>query len=348
MPRLAVFGSVNVDHAFAVRAFPRPGETVGGDSAYSRRAGGKGANQACAAARAGVEGVEVHFYGRVGRDDDFSVAELERAGVIAREVARDDALPTGSACVLCERASGENMIVVCAGANDAASARFGEGDESAVLALQGEVPVRANLDAVRTMRTVNPRCVVVLNYAPATEVSLELIEEVDCVVVNESEARAISEAYEILGEPAGASERPARNRAIVYTMGAAGARLVMTRSTTLRDAFVRDGDASASRYEARVEAMRFGDDETVIDTVGAGDAFVGAFCAAMACDATCADALRLASAAGGLTCLSSGARADVSRASARALSIPCVLRGALKNELVERAPLRALLLDDAL
>ena len=212
-----------------MRAFPRPGETVGGDSAYSRRAGGKGANQACAAARAGVEGVEVHFYGRVGRDDDFSVAELERAGVIAREVARDDALPTGSACVLCERASGENMIVVCAGANDAASARFGEGDESAVLALQGEVPVRANLDAVRTMRTVNPRCVVVLNYAPATEVSLELIEEVDCVVVNESEARAISEAYEILGEPAGASERPARNRAIVYTMGAAGARLVMTR-----------------------------------------------------------------------------------------------------------------------
>ena len=347
MPRLAVFGSVNVDHAFAVRAFPRPGETVGGDSAYSRRAGGKGANQACAAARAGVEGVEVHFYGRVGRDDDFSVAELERAGVIAREVARDDALPTGSACVLCERASGENMIVVCAGANDAASARFGEGDESAVLALQGEVPVRANLDAVRTMRTVNPRCVVVLNYAPATEVSLELIEEVDCVVVNESEARAISEAYEILDEPTRASDRPQRNRAIVYTMGAAGARLVMTRDLTFREAFVRDGDGN-SQDKARVEAMRFGDDETVIDTVGAGDAFVGAFCAAMACDATCADALRLASAAGGLTCLSSGARADVSRASARALSIPCVLRGALKNELVERAPLRALLLDDAL
>ena len=88
MPRLSVFGSVNVDHAFAVDAFPRPGETVGGDNAYARLAGGKGANQACAAARAGVEGVEVHFWGRVGRDDDFSVAELERAGVIAREVMR--------------------------------------------------------------------------------------------------------------------------------------------------------------------------------------------------------------------------------------------------------------------
>ncbi len=346
MPRLSVFGSVNVDHAFAVDAFPRPGETVGGDNAYARLAGGKGANQACAAARAGVE-VEVHFWGRVGRDDDFSVAQLERAGVIAREVMRDDALPTGSACVLCERASGENMIVVCAGANDAARARFREGDESAVLALQGEVPVSANLDAVRMMRTVNPRCVVVLNYAPATEISLELIEEVDCVVVNESEARAISEAYEILDEPTRASDRPQRNRAIVYTMGAAGARLVMTRDLTFREAFVRDGDGN-SQDEARVEAMRFGDDETVIDTVGAGDAFVGAFCAAMASDATCADALRLASAAGGLTCLSSGARADVSRARERALPIPCVLRGALKNENVERAPLRALLLDDAL
>ena len=173
----------------------------------------------------------------------------------------------------------------------------------------------ANLDAVRMMRTVNPRCVVVLNYAPATEISLELIEEVDCVVVNESEARAISEAYEILDEPTRASDRPQRNRAIVYTMGAAGARLVMTRDLTFREAFVRDGDGN-SQDEARVEAMRFGDDETVIDTVGAGDAFVGAFCAAMASDATCADALRLASAAGGLTCLSSGARADVSRARA--------------------------------
>jgi len=178
-PRIAVVGSINLDLVASCERLPRPGETLTG-ATFERVPGGKGANQALAAARLGAE---VALAGAVG-DDPFAgeaLALLEAGGVGLEQVRRANA-PTGVALIVVAD-DGENQIVVAPGAN--ALARAGDvGGADAVLC-QLEIPVETVAEAAAGARFF---C---LNAAPAGALPAELLERVDLLVVNRYELEAV-------------------------------------------------------------------------------------------------------------------------------------------------------------
>ena len=179
-PRIAVVGSINLDLVARCARLPRAGETLT-DATFERVPGGKGANQALAAARLGAS---VSLVGAVG-DDPFAteaLALLEEGGVALDRVSRADA-PTGVA-VIVVAADGENQIVVAPGANGHVEAPPGLGEADAVLC-QLEIPVETVTAAARAARYF---C---LNAAPARPVPRTLLDSVDLLVVNRYEFEAI-------------------------------------------------------------------------------------------------------------------------------------------------------------
>jgi ribokinase len=172
-PRITVVGSANVDHVARCERLPRPGETVT-DAEFERVPGGKGANQAVAAARLGAR---VRFVGRIGRDD-LVLRSLEREGVDTRGVTRDDG-ETGVALILVDE-SGENVIVVAPGANRRLAPDDVEVGEADAVICQLEIPVEAVAAAAAQARFF---C---LNAAPARDLS-GLHAEPDLLVVNRYE-----------------------------------------------------------------------------------------------------------------------------------------------------------------
>jgi ribokinase len=193
-PRITVVGSANVDLVARCQQLPRPGETVT-DAELERFPGGKGANQAAAAARLGAQ---VRFVGRIGRDD-LPLRALTREGVDVSGMVQDDG-ETGVAMVLVE-ASGENVIVVAPGANRRLRPEDVEVGEPDAVICQLEIPGDAVVAAAAGARFF---C---LNAAPARR-PLEL--EPDLLVVNRYE-------YEVVGSPAGL---------VALTLGAEGAVLL--------------------------------------------------------------------------------------------------------------------------
>ncbi len=286
-PRLVVAGSVNLDLVVRTARFPAPGETLTG-AGFATYGGGKGANQAVAAARLGAR---VAFVGAVG-DDPFGAelrAGLAREGLELDGLAVDAALPSGVA-VITVRRDGENQIVVAPGANaalDAAAvaARLPGAD---ALLLQLEVPLTAVIAAARAAREAGVRTV--LNAAPARDLPGELLAGLDVLVVNRVEAAQLAGGD---AEPAALAERLlARGvRAVVLTLGADGA-------------MWRDADGLLVQ---RVEPVE------VVDTTGAGDAFCGALATRLAEGASAGEALRFACAAGALACAGAGAQPALPR-----------------------------------
>ena len=283
---VVVFGSINLDLVTRVERFPAPGETLSG-SEFATHAGGKGGNQALAAARAGAK---VQMYGAVGRDTFAgpATALLDAGGVDLRGVATVDA-PTGCATILVD-AKGENSIVVVAGANarvDAQAVPDSALASDALLVLQQEVPAEANATLIARARSLGAR--IVLNAAPARALAPELLREIDALIVNESEAAALAAT---LGCPtlpeafASAVTSQFAELTVIVTLGAAGV-LCRVRGESLHIA---------------------APDVNVVDTTGAGDAFVGALAAGLDGGAALADALRLAVAAGSLACTMHGAQ----------------------------------------
>ena len=193
-----VFGSINVDLVTRVARFPRPGETLAAQS-FAVYAGGKGANQALAAALAGAT---VQLYGAVGRDAfaDVALELLVAAGIELAGVARV-AEPTGCATILVDTQA-ENSIVIAAGANARAEpetvpdAVLGA---ATTLVLQQEVPQAANAALVARARRRGAR--IVLNAAPARAVPLDLLRQIDVLVVNESEAATMAMLHRWPVEP---------------------------------------------------------------------------------------------------------------------------------------------------
>ena len=187
---VVVFGSINVDFVMRLERLPAPGETVlGGD--YFLVQGGKGANQACAAALAGSG--EVAMIGCTGRDDwaGFAVERLRDAGVDLSHVTGVEE-PTGCASI-CVDANGENAIAVASGANMALRAdRIPESllGSQTVLVLQMEVPPEENFEAARRAHAAGAR--VLLNVAPAAPVPGDVLDVVDYLVVNEIEANMVA------------------------------------------------------------------------------------------------------------------------------------------------------------
>jgi len=288
-PVITVFGSINLDLIGGVGRLPRPGETVPGTT-FATAPGGKGANQALAAARAGAS---VRMVGAVGKDEFAAPAQsLLRAGGVDLSSVLTVEEPTGVALILVDSA-GENVIAVIPGANGmltpatAAALDFHPGD---ALVLQLEVPVGAIEPAARRARDAG--AYVLLNFAPFRADALPLIELATHLIVNEGECALIAEALGIGGSEPPAQARALADRydiAVVVTLGKHGALLVENGRTE------------------RVSALAV----SAIDTVGAGDTFCGYLAAGLSVGQPITEALALASAAASLACTKAGAQPSI-------------------------------------
>jgi len=287
-----------------VATLPRPGETVL-TPAYAAVAGGKGANQAVAAARAGAR---VRMIGCVGRDGfaEPALAELRAAGVDLAGVAR---VAAATACAMvCVDAEGRNQIAVASGANletradqlDAVSL-----DAGATLVLQLEIDPEANWDAVRRAHDAGAR--IVLNSAPAAPVPATVLERLDCLVMNEIEAPMLARAV-LPGGGENGDDPTAAARALARAFDLA--------------AIVTLGDAGAVAFENDTRLSIGALDVRAVDTTGAGDAFTGALAAALDQGRDLADALRRASVAGGLACETAGAQPSLADVAAIEAALP--------------------------
>src|SRR5215211_5315379 len=185
MPDILVVGSLNADLVVRTPRFPQPGETISGED-LQVIPGGKGANQAVAAAR---HGAQVSMLGRVGKDSfgDFLINNLKQNHVDVQAVQRDDA-STGTAIIVVD-SNGQNSIVLSAGANGkVSSADVGSTasfSEHKLLLLQLEIPIPTVLSATERAQESGLR--LILNPAPAQQLPDELISRVDYLVPNETE-----------------------------------------------------------------------------------------------------------------------------------------------------------------
>jgi len=291
---ILVFGSLNIDLVARVPVIPGPGRTVLAPS-YETHFGGKGANQAVAAARIAGAG-KVAMAGRVGRDGfgNDAIKNLAGNGVATGLVVRADE-PTGCAFITVD-ASGENAITVASGANLAARAADVPDafvTSQTILVMQMEVPFAEALGLARRTRAASGR--VVWNLAPVPEqmsaaMVRDLLEATDYLITNEHEALDAASAFGMRiadFETAAAELAKAGGLTCVVTAGARGA-----------FAFAPDG----SRIHAPSMTI------TPVDTTGAGDTFVGAFACMLAENAPLKKALEAACEAAALNCLKLGAQ----------------------------------------
>ncbi len=285
-PRVVVVGSSNTDMVIRSRRLPRPGESVVAGQFYMA-AGGKGANQAVAAARAGAS---VTFVARLGTDmfGDQAIEGFRREGIDCRWIARDPTAPSGIALILVAE-DGENLISVALGSN----MRLGAADvtraadaiaNADALVLQLEVPLlvvrHAALIASRN------RVPIILNPAPAPRKLLErgLLSRIDYLVLNETELEVI----------AGSGDFTAARGLLDAGVG----HVILTRGK--RGAAVLDGTSRPNLIPGyKVKA---------VDAVGAGDAFVGTFATFIAEGRPLEEALGLANAAAAISVTRKGAQ----------------------------------------
>jgi ribokinase len=255
MENILVVGSLNTDLVVSAPRFPQPGETLSGED-LQVLPGGKGANQAVAAARLGAN---VSMLGRVGRDTfgDFLLDNLKANHVNTTLIQRDDA-STGAAIIVVD-ADGQNSIVLSPGANgkvspsDVESASF---STFSLLLLQLEIPTPAVFRAAQLARQNGVR--VLLNPAPAKELPDELIALADFIVPNETELSLLTglPVNDIPSAEAAAKRLLERGtKHVIVTLGEKGA-LIVDRHTS-----------------AHVDTHHV----DVVDTTAAGDAFIGGF-----------------------------------------------------------------------
>ncbi|MBO0903055.1 ribokinase [Jiella sp. MQZ13P-4] len=288
-----VFGSVNVDLVCRVATIPRPGETVL-SARYEQLFGGKGANQAVAAARAG--GAAVCLAGAVGDDElgERSRAALSGEGIDVGSLATTGER-TGCAFITID-ADGENAITVASGANLEARADAADPAlfrEDAVLVLQMEVPLAESLAAAERMRAAGGRVVVNLAPVPAglrREDLRRLLAACSVLVVNETELAAAAALAGLSGETPAA------------LAGALGAGYALAVIATLGGDGVLLADAPGTIETLPALAV------DVVDTTGAGDTFVGVFASGLAAGLALPQAARRAVAAASLACRKVGAQ----------------------------------------
>ncbi len=281
---IVVLGSINLDISLSVDRLPGPGETVLA-STYLVSPGGKGANQACAAAKAGAR---THLFGRVG-DDSFApaaLALLAPAGVDLTGVAQARA---GTGCAtICVDGKGENQIVAGSAANlevtqDQVPDALLTGDST--LLLQMEIPPEQNWAIIVRAKARGSR--VILNVAPAAPVPREVLSQLDYLVVNQTEARQIAGA--------GGPDEPGELARYLFEQ-----HQVTTVITLGGDGLVCAGAQGLIALPAQPVEVQ--------DTTGAGDTFCGCLAAALDAQKPLRDALAFASAAAGLACTRPGAQ----------------------------------------
>lgn len=284
-PRIAVLGSANMDLVVMVEAMPRPGETVTGRR-YLTVPGGKGLNQAIAAARAGGD---VAMIGAVG-DDQFGAQILEvlvNDAVDATNVTASTA-PTGTAHITVDD-EGENQIIVVAGANATVTslteAHRTAISQSGTLLLQLELPMSVVAEAISWAREAGVRTM--LTPAPVVDLPDELLAGIDVLVPNEHEAARLTG----IDDPIEAAHqlRSRGCRAVVVTLGAEGCALVDAEGVT--------------RLEGRPV--------TAVDSTAAGDTFAGCLAVALGEGRPVPEALRWATTAASLSVQTVGASSSM-------------------------------------
>ncbi|NJC22695.1 ribokinase [Arthrobacter pigmenti] len=283
---VVVVGSANLDFVYHVDRIPAPGETLLA-ARSAQYPGGKGNNQAIAAARAGAQ---TSFIGSLGNDASAAILrrELKLATVKAHLRTQDG--PTGTALVTLDGA-GTNTIIVNAGANgdfaDLTSAELDAIRIADVLLMQLEIPMETVLDAARAGHEAG--CTVILNAAPVRELPAQLLPELDVLIVNEHEAL-------ILAGLADTTVRSAPNHAALELLRSVPAVVV-----TLGE----NGLLVARRGAETVHLPAFA--ARAIDTTGAGDTFCGAFAAALSEGTDVLHAARFAACAAALSVQREGA-----------------------------------------
>lgn len=275
---VTIFGSAIADLIFRVASLPRPGETVLG-AASAPLPGGKGLNQAIAAAR---DGADARFVGCIGEDANGAML---RAAIIAGGVnvkgLRAVAAPSGLACVCVDQA-GHNQIAVSLGANALArAAQVPEIAHGATLLMQMEVPPEENARLITRARAAGAR--VLLNLAPAAPMDRAVLGAVDLLILNEREA-------DWLGQQLG------REGDAVALHKALGIGVAVT---------LAERGAVVASHAGVIRVPAFAVD--VVDSTGAGDAWCGVLAAALDLGMPMELALRRANAAGALACMWAGA-----------------------------------------
>ena len=288
-PKIVVLGGINMDVVATVERMPEPGETVHGDG-FFMAGGGKGANQALAAARLGAE---AHMVGRVG-DDDFGRTLLDNmrsAGVDMAGVALDPSNSTGVAVIMVD-GEGQNLIAEVYGANRASDESQLEAVKRAVegadaLMLQLETPPEVSLAAARHARSLGVR--VVWDPAPAAEMPEEGYGLADFLTPNETEAAELTgiRVTDVSSAQLAAEALLARGAgAAIVKMG-------------------YQGVFGATRSEQHYVPPMSVD---AVDSVAAGDAFAGGLAVALCEGKSFVEALRFGAAAGALAVTKAGAQ----------------------------------------
>jgi len=286
MPNILVVGSLNADLVVRAPRFPQPGETITGED-LQVVPGGKGANQAVAAARLGAK---VSMLGRVGKDNfgDFLLSNLKANHVNSKFIQRDDA-STGTAIIIVD-SNGQNSIVLSPGANgkvspaDVENASLFHHD---LLMLQLEIPPPTVLAAAHKAREHNLR--VVLNPAPAKEIPDELIALTDFIIPNETELGLLTNqpVNDMTSAERAANKLLERGaKSVIVTLGSKGALTVNGTQVTHVDTFKVN----------------------VIDTTAAGDAFIGGFATALLSNKSLEESVRYGCACGALATTKFGAQ----------------------------------------
>ncbi len=291
-PRLTVIGSSNTDFVMQLPKLPGVGETVT-DGRFVQTFGGKGANQAVAAARAGGD---VVFVTCLGNDTFAPMMENTFAaeGIDTTFVRRDEAQASGSALVMFDEA-GRNYLAVAPGSNYALTAAHvrdaaGVIRGSAAVVLQNEISPEANAAAIAA--ATEGRVPVLLNYAPIRDAPIALSDQIAVLTVNESEASALADARPVDSDTAAdiASALQASGpETVIITLGEMGV-------------VIRQQDRCERLNAHNVEA---------VDTTAAGDTFCGVLAVALGEGRSMSDACRLANAAAALTVSRLGAQPSI-------------------------------------
>lgn len=288
---IVILGVFVADTTYRATRLPQKGETLIG-TGFALGPGGKGSNQAVAAARAGAT---VHFISRLGRDAfaEMALATWAEAGVTPA-VTRDETGFTGAACIFVEEATGENAIIICPGVAEMISAADleGQGDliaDAGVFMTQLEQPLAAAQRGLELARAGG--AVTILNPAPARALPHEMLALCDYVTPNETEAAALTGLPVTSQDEAAAAARALLDRGV-------GAAII-----TLGENGVLYHDGRAATH---VPAFRAG---PVRETTGAGDAFNGGFAAALAQGAAPLEAVRFGCATAAISVTRAGATA---------------------------------------